>query len=491
MSGSASAWQFRYEPNILKQIEQRMAQVPRADALDRLRADMQKIFQGGFAKLLPWPPNAKAVPERPELQLALCESEEIARSVVAYTDDTPDHETMRTYRNAILAIAPDPSGLEKAIQRIQRMMAAEAIEQETPSTEAGKLAREQLKKQKPELSKATRLEAARAFNRLVLADGTTLTIDERFIAPEGTSPLNLPSGQDVVRAFVDDRRLIYGPTDSLDGNYFVDRVFNGAVPHPVFSDARSTAALQRRFLSAQGLKLVADPSVIRTSVLRGVADGRLVVQQEDGTAFDAEGAVHTANGIRQRDRGRSLTTLPMDEATVVAETASDAARSWITTAGYGENPKPGELPLPPPPPSGSGAVTTSDLETAATYADKRRLLSLRVTCRSAGDAQKVLGQTQALGAPEVFVEADVVGQMKDGGRLAFNVAETKVSAAIKPLTLAQTLSNSLVEGSSVRVAVVLGFGPDGKADLGALLRTLAMQLSPDTTSEARFAPLSN
>jgi hypothetical protein len=107
MSASANGWQFRYEPNILKQIEQRMGQVSRDDALDRLRTDVQKSFQGGFAKLLSWPPNAKAIPDRPELQLALCDSETVAKSVVVHTDDTPGSEVLRTYRNAIMAIAPD------------------------------------------------------------------------------------------------------------------------------------------------------------------------------------------------------------------------------------------------------------------------------------------------------------------------------------------------------------------------------------------------
>ena len=85
-------------------------------------------------------------------------------------------------------------------------MAAEHIEEETPNSEGGKLAREQLKKQRPELFKALRLEeAARTFNRLVLGDETVLTIDERFIVPPEASPLKLPSGQDAVRAFVEDR----------------------------------------------------------------------------------------------------------------------------------------------------------------------------------------------------------------------------------------------------------------------------------------------
>lgn len=491
MSGSANAWQFRYEPNILKQIEERMGQVPRADALDRLKTEVQKSFQGAFAKLLAWPPNAKAVPERPELQLALCENEDIAKSVVIYTDDTPGAETMRTYRNAILAVAPDTNGLEKAIQRIQRLMAAEAIEAEQTNSEGGKLAREQLKKQIPELRKATRLEAARAFNRLVFADGAVLTIDERFITPPDTPPMQLPSGQDAVKAFVEDRKLIYGDTDSLFPDRFLELVFSGAVPLADEPEARSAAALHRRFLSAQGLRLVPNATVVRASILRAVADGKLAVRQEDGTAFDAKGAVYTTNGHRRRDEGRKLTTLPMDEATRVAEAGSATAQGWLKESGAQEPlPPPGSLPIPPPPPKGAGPTSTTDTEVASGYADKRNLLSLRITCLTAADAQKALGAASPLGATDITIEAELTGDMKDGGKLAFSVAETKVAAAIKPLTMAQTLGNALAPGSSIRVTVVFGFGKDGKADLGALLRSLFMQLPDTATIEARFAPLS-
>ncbi|WP_287359318.1 DUF499 domain-containing protein [Mesorhizobium sp.] len=493
MSGSANAWQFRYEPNILKQIEERMGQVARADALDRLKTDVQKSFQGAFARLLPWPPNAKAVPERAELQLALCESEETAKSVVSYSDDTPGAQNVRTYRNAIVAVAPDVAGLEKAIQRIQRLKAAEDIEAETPATEAGKLARELLKKQKPELIKAARLEAARAFNRLAIADGSILTIDERFIAPPDTSPLQLPSGQDAVRAFLDDRKLIYGAQDSLHQDYFIERVFSGAVPVGNSPDARTTASLQKRFLGAQGLKLVGDPSVIRASILRAVTEGKLVVHQEDGSAFDNEGAVYTSNNVRQRDKGRKLTTLPMDEVTLVAEAGGAIAAGWLKTSesGFGEPKSDYQLPMPPPPPKGSGPATTTDMVVAGQFADKRRLLSLRISCLSAADAQKALGAAAPLGASTTIIEAELAGELKDGGKLSFSVADTKVSAAIKPLTMVQTLGNALAPGSSIRVTVVLGFGPEGKSDLGALLRTLAMQFPETATMEARFAPLSD
>ncbi|MHB0663469.1 hypothetical protein ACX4MY_07795, partial [Roseomonas mucosa] len=403
----------------------------------------------------------------------------------------PGAETMRTYRNAILAVAPDTNGLEKAIERIRRLMAAEAIESEQTNSEGGKLAREQLKKQIPELRKATRLEAARAFNRLLLADGAVLTIDERFITPPDTPPMQLPSGQDAVKAFVEDRKLIYGDTDSLFPDRLLELVFGGAVPLADEPEARSASALHRRFLSAQGLRLVPNATVVRASILRAVADGKLAVRQEDGTAFDAKGAVYTTNGHRRRDEGRKLTTLPMDEAIRVAESGSAAAQGWLKESGAHEPVSPpGGLPIPQPPPKGAGPASTTDTEVASGYADKRNLLSLRITCLTAADAQKALGAASPLGATNITVEAELTGDMKDGGKLAFSVAETKVAAAIKPLTMAQTLGNALAPGSSIRVTVVLGFGKDGKADLGALLRSLFMQLPDTATIEARFAPLS-
>jgi hypothetical protein len=490
MGAAANGWQFKFEPNILKQIEQRMTQISREDALDRLRTDVQKSFQGGFARLLPWPPNAKAVPDRPELQLALCDSEAVAKSVVAYSDDTPGIESPRTFRNAIMAIAPDAAGLDKTVQRMQRLMAAEAIEAETPNTEAGKLAHEQLKKQRPELFKALRLEAARTFNRLALADGSVLTIDERFIVPPDASPLKLPSGQDAVRSFVEDNKLIYGPTDSLDPGIFIDRVFKGAVSLPDQPEVRTTAALHRRLLAAQDLRLVGDHSVTRASILRAAEHGRLVVRHEDGTAFDKDGAVVNGPGnTRHRDPGRKLHTLAMDDAILVAESDSTIARDWLKTHGFNEPPKPGELPLPPPPPAGSGEVAASTIEMAGAYADKRALLSLRINCGSAAEAQKALGAAAPLGAPSVTIEADLAGDMKDGGKLALRIAEAKIGAAIKPLTLAQTLGNALAANGSVKIEVVLDFGPDGKSDLGAVLRS--MQLPESARIIARFAPLSS
>jgi hypothetical protein len=179
----------------------------------------------------------------------------------------------------------------------------------------------------------------------------------------------------------------------------------------------------------------------------------------------------------------------MDDAILVAETAGTVAKDWLKTQGSEELPKPGELPLPPPPPAGAGPVGATNIDLAGALADKRPLLSMLSRCTSAADAQNALGAAARLGAPSVTIEVDLAGDMKDGGKLGLRIAEAKAGAAIKPLTLAQTLGNALAPGGSVRVDVVLDFGPHGKSDLGAMLRS--MQLPETVTIDARFAPLSS
>lgn len=489
--GSLDGWRFRYEPNILKQIEERTVQIPRADALDRLRSDVQKAYAGSFAKLVSWPKGTREVPERSDLQLALCDSEEIAKAVTAWRDDTAGAAVARANRNAIVAVAPDASSLEKAVGRVARLLAAEAIERDVPATEGGKLAREQIKKLMPELRKVARLEAARAFNRLALADGAILTIDERFITPPDTGPMQLPSGQDAVKAFLEDRKLIWGSGDSLDGQFFIERVFKGAPPMADEPGARTTGALHRRFLNAAGLRLAADPSALRNSVLRGVSEGRLVVRDAGGVAFDSIGATYRQNNETRRDEGRKLTTLAISEEVLVALVGTEPATGWLKLDGLAEAPpKPGELPIPPPPPAGVGPTTATDLGLAAEYADTRPLLTLRITCQSAADALRALSLGQGLGAPTVTVDADLVGVMKDGGRLNLQLTDGKVGAAVKPLQLAQTLGNTLGMDATVRVGVTFAFGAAGKPDLGALLRTMGLGLPEGATVEAKLAPLS-
>ncbi len=95
-----------------------------------------------------------------------------------------------------------------------------------------------------------------------------------------------------------------------------------------------------------------DGATTRASILRAVTQGVLAVRQDDGAAFDKDGAVYTSNGQRRRDAGRKLTTLPMDEATLVTEVGSTSCGEWFKIFGASEpQPKPDEIPMPPPPPT--------------------------------------------------------------------------------------------------------------------------------------------
>ena len=489
MLSTANGYQFRYEPNILKRIEERLATIPRADALDRLKAEVQKSFTGAFARPAPWPTSPKAVRDIPDLQLALVEDEVLAKSVAQLADDTPDKQQPRMHRNAIVCVTADASALEKAITRIQRVMAAEQIEKEETASEQGKLAREQLKKLKPDLDKTARIEAARAFNKVAFADGSVLTIDERFLVPDDGSALKQVNGQEAVRKFLENRNLVYGHADALDPPRFVASVFNGAVPPANAPDARTIEALYHRFTGAPGLRLVAEPSVVRNSILRAVEQGVLVVQSSTGVAYDVKGAVEHVNGVATRKNGVKLTTLALDDKTLAALAVSETAKSWLQITGFGaERPKAGDLPLPPPPPKGTQAATATDIKDAAKLADSRALTELRLEAPTPAAMATLGAAISPLGAQAITVDIDAVGKLKDGGDARFSVNAARYNSPIRPLQTATVLFNASDPVTTFKITLVLDFGPGGRQGLGPALRTLELGLPQGVTILARFAP---
>ena len=188
------------------------------------------------------------------------------------------------------------------------------------------------------------------------------------------------NGQEAVRQFLESRHLVYGPTDALDPPRFISSVFNGAVPLASAPDTRTVEALYQRFTGAPGLRLVAEPSVVRNSILRAVAEGALVVRTSAGVGYDAQGAVESVNGVPLRKTGVKLTALALDKETLASPTDSETAKSWLQTTGFGgATPKPGDLPLPPPPPKGTQAASATNIEDAAKLADSRALIALQLT----------------------------------------------------------------------------------------------------------------
>lgn len=117
-SAGGNGYQFRYEPNVLKQIEERMVRIPLDDARGRVVAEAQQYFQGPQFKLSAWPASPRQVPDMADLQLVLAQDEALAKRVCMYEDDSvPGAPMPRRFLNAVLAVAPNPSAFAMAVER--------------------------------------------------------------------------------------------------------------------------------------------------------------------------------------------------------------------------------------------------------------------------------------------------------------------------------------------------------------------------------------
>jgi hypothetical protein len=460
-------WQFRYEPNIIKQVEERIADIPFEDGKARVFAEVQQYFQGPEFKLRPWPARASQVPNSPDLQLALCEDEKLAKRVCQFEDDTDENALMpRGFQNAILAITATPSALNQAIDRARRLLAAEAIEREHKTGDANKLIREQLTKLKPEFIKQFRVQAYRAFDRVVFANGQVLSLDESFQVPE-EQMLARPQGQAGLRKFLNSKGLIYQAGDALDLQRFLRDVLPGAVPKAGASGVYTARAIYERFLSAQGLRLVPDGGVVRQTLVRAVAEGKLVLRAADGRAYDDKGMVSGPPGQRHRSTG-TISSFPMDDSVEIALPESEAAREWLRE----DQPRrAGESPPPvPPPPSKATATTWEGIQSLAA---ERALLELKLKALTPAAAQTFAALAQPLGADALELTINLSGDFKDGGSLNLAINDVKLNHATRPLATAQTLFNALRDGSFFEAELSLSFGAQGRTGLGAALATLA------------------
>src|SRR6185437_2492509 len=267
MDGGAG-FQFRVEPNVRKQIEERRNRIPLADAESRVQMEAQQYFQGASFKMRNWPEYANAVPDVAQFQVVLCDTETKARSIAAHSDDRdPSVPIKRRFINAVVAVAPTNAAYRGDVQRAQSLMAAEELAQEYKSGDSGAIIREQLKRIKPELEKQFRVQARRAFDRVVLADGAAYSIDETFQGGE-EQILKAAQGQQVLRRFLEDKELIYGGTDSLDPKLLIQKYIKGAVPISGETDVWTALAVHERLLSASGLRLIPDDELTRRTLMR-------------------------------------------------------------------------------------------------------------------------------------------------------------------------------------------------------------------------------
>ncbi len=483
MPGSRG-WQFRYEPNIIRQIDERKGDVPIEDAKSRVLADAQHYFGGPSFRLTNWPTSARQVPETTELQLVLCEDEKTAKLVCNSSDDSdPKNPLPRRFRNAIVAVTANETALREAIERAQRLLAAELIERDHRTGEAAKLTRDQLGRVKPELHKFFRVQTYRAFDRVVLAGVPTYTLEEKHQVSE-EQMLQRPQGQACLRKFLESKELIYSPGDTLDVDRFMKDVLPGTTPLPDQPEVYTGEAVHQRFLSAPSLRLIPDGSVTRQTLLKAVENGKIVVRLHDGRSYDSQGCVSGPEGMRRRDQ-TALNAVPLDKDALVTAAGTSAAKLWTAVDKPGE---PGEKKWTPPPPTQPDRATAYSWEEAIRFAADRPLITFKLTAGTPADASRLSGLAQPMGASSLQLSVSVSGDLKDGGSMNFAASQVKPNHPAKPLQTAQTIFNSLVEGSSYEAELSLDFG-DGRNDMRTAIEQMA-QSAPDSMSiSATFGKL--
>ncbi len=481
-------WQFRYEPNIIKQIEERKSHISPEDAKSQVLSEVQSYFGGPSFKLAAWPASPKQVPDSAALQLVLCEDEEMAKRVCNYADDSqPEAPIPRRFINAILAVTANRPALYAAIERAQRLMAADEIEREHKQEDSSKQLREQLRKIQPDLRKQFRIQTCRAFDRVVFAGGACHPIEEKYLGSEDEI-LQKPAGQKLLRTYLDEKGLIYQVNDSLDVDRFMKEVLPGATPLPDAPGVYTAKAIHERFLSAPGLRLLGEISLVRQTLLKALHEGQISIRLADGRAYDSQGCVEGPVGKRRRIQ-TPLHQVPLDDTVWITPANSETAREWLREDTIEKKPKTGDkdqpVPPPPPPPVTSG-ITVLDWDGVLKQAPQRPLLTLDLTARSPATAHALSTLAQPLGAETISLTVTVSGTLRDGGMLNFTMNHVKPTHPTKPLTLSQTFFNALQEGSTYEVSLSLDFGPAGRTGLEEPLKQLAEQAPDDLSVKAKF-----
>ncbi len=482
--------EFRYEPNIRKQIEERMGDIPIEDARSRTLAEAQGYFQGMTFKLRPWPTSASQVPESAELQLVLCEDEKIAKTVVAYCDDSEPAAPMpRGFQNAIVAVAPTNTALNEAVQRAKRLLAAEAIQRENQRDARGeksgsaKLVVDQLKRIMPELTKQFQIQTRRAFDQVVLPGGVVRHMEEAHQVPED-QVLAKALGQSCLKKFLEDKGMIYEYGQSLDVDRFMKDVLPGATPLADKPGVYTAKHIHERFLSAPGLRLILDNSVVRKTLLNAVNAGKIVVRLSDGRAYDATGHVQGLMGRRRRVPD-TLQSLMLDDTIWITAATSDYAKEWLKedvasppTGGPDESSGVGPTAVTAPGPT---RVMPTGWDKVLEYAEDRPLLELHLLANTPSDAGALLSVAQPLGAEQLLLAVTTGGNLRDGGQMNFSADDIKPAHPAKPLTIAQTVFNSLAEGGSLEADLKLTFGSSGRTGMKDLLQQ-ARDAAPEALS---------
>lgn len=474
-------WQFRFEPNVIKQIEQRAARIDHLEAAERLEAEVQAFFSGPLFSLASWPVKPQDVQKLQTLQLALCSSTELAVKVCAYEDET----NPRGFRNAVVAVAPNAEAYISAIERAKRLIAAEHIEKDARHGDNAALVRDQLNRLKPALAREFKIQSFRAFDTVVRADGVVGRFEEKYQVSE-EEILGRPQGQTCLHRFLQDKELIYVPGQALDPDRFLKNILSGATPVAGQPEVFRLSDVYRRFLSASGLRLVPDASIVKNTVIKSVEAGKTVVKNDDETAYDKAGAVEGSSGNRRRVKG-AVPSVSLSEDEYITRADSAAAKDWLKVDAAKPG-KPGGAaePGPAPAPEEPTTVLATNWADIITHSEARPLLELKLEAPTPSTADSLAVITQPLGADNLTLSVMVSGDLKAGGTASFEARDIKQNSPIKALESARVLFNSMSEGVAYGAELLLTFKTPGRAGMKPQLEAAAEKAGDEITPSAKF-----
>lgn len=525
---SRERFEFRYEPNILKIIEERAAGIPLEDARQRVLTTVLSNFHGGVFRLVSFPTAPSAVADDAALTLVLADDEMLARRVVEHQNEPQDTAPFpRRFRNAIVAIAPRLDVLRQAISTQQRLLAAGELLSEHTRNKGSREARDQIEALITELGIKVRREGLRAFERVLLQGRQTLTLSEDYmVAREG--PLDVAPGQERLLKFLEDKRLIYRADDVLDVGLLLERLLPGGTPAVAHPGAVRADSVHERALEHKELRLMRNGNPLRLAILRAVSDGRLVVRLANGEAYDATGCVAGPPGARRRME-RPLASVPLESEVLLAPPDAPCVAEWLRT----DEPQPGCDPTPLtlaeaaqrkrttvaaieqalrqraiygqvtdgvtyvlddpafarwfPSVAPDQRATTYSWDEAVAWAATRPLLALTLQADQVSAASSLLSAAHPLEAPTQALRLHLEGQLPGGGTLRLVFENAPPNAPVKPVEQVTRLARACQGVTYFEGELRLEFG-EGRRGAQPLLQQSQRQARGHLALEADFGP---
>jgi len=279
LSEEPGVWRLGTQPNLthmhVRAIEKIASKPTQVD--DELRS---RIRAARLAEVEPGvtphnlPDSPRDVGDTPELHFVVlapsCAADPgkpVPPNVEAYFNTTSGPGNPRTYRNAVIAVAPDRARLAGLRQRVLHWMAWKEVESGDDAKMISDLQRKELARRRKEAEDGLP-DAVRATYSVLLAVDEQGSIESKFLAP-GSGSLFERAKQ----ALIDDERLL---ATSLDPELFLPGSYL-----ELWSEgekAKRAKDFVAAFAQFPRLPRLLGPGVLQASLARGVREGKIVLQ---------------------------------------------------------------------------------------------------------------------------------------------------------------------------------------------------------------------